>query len=169
MQSLLDSFSIRTKLIVLLLLGALGVALAVTVALREERQVMLDDRKAKTQHVVETGMAVLQYFETQAKTGKMSREEAQRQAAASLRDVRYGGTDYFWINDLDRRVIMHPMKPEWEGTVQDQVRDPDGVYTYREFAKMARDNGAGFVAYRWNKLGGTEPVPKLSYVKLFEP
>lgn len=170
MQRRLDRFSIRAKLWALVLLGGLGVALAVAASLREEQKVLMDDRKAKTRHVVETGMGVLAYYEGQAKTGRMTREEAQKQAAAVIKGMRYGGKEYFWINDLDQRVIMHPMKPEWDGTVRDDVRDPDGIYTFREMVKVVKaDNGAGFVAYRWNKLGETEPTRKISYVQLFEP
>lgn len=170
MQRLLDRFSIRAKLWALVLLGGLGVALAVAAALREEQKVLMEDRKAKTQHVVETGMGVLAYYEGQVKAGKLTREEAQKQAAAVVKGMRYGGKEYFWINDLDQRVIMHPMKPEWDGTLRDDVRDPDGVYTYREMVKVVKaNNGAGFVAYRWNKPGESEPTRKISYVQLFEP
>ncbi|MEO8038680.1 MAG: cache domain-containing protein, partial [Betaproteobacteria bacterium] len=169
MSSLLDHFSIRAKLLALVVVGALGIALALSASLREERQVLLEDREVKTQQVVETAMGVLNYFEAQAKAGKLSREEAQRQAAAVLKGTRYGGKEYFWINDLDQRVIMHPIKPEWDGTLRDDIHDPDGVYTYREFAKIAKAQGGGFVAYRWNKPGESVPSRKISYVQLFEP
>ena len=170
MPRLLDRFSIRAKLWALVILGGLGVALAVAASLREEQKVLMDDRKAKTQHVVETGMGVLTYYEGQVKAGRMTREEAQKQAAAVIKGMRYGNKDYFWINDLDQRVIMHPMKPEWDGTLRDDVRDPDGVYTYREMVKVVKaNNGAGFVAYRWSKPGESEPTRKISYVQLFEP
>ncbi len=169
MTNLLNNFSIRAKLLALIVLGGIGVVVAVGAALREERDVLLEDRKVKTQQVVEATMGVLTYFDGQVQAGKLTRDEAQRQAAALIKGVRYGGKEYFWINDLDQKVIMHPIKPEWDGTLRDDIKDPDGIYTYREFARIAKAQGGGFVAYRWTRPGESEPVRKISYVKLFEP
>ncbi len=50
-------------------------------------------------------------FRAQETAGKVSREAAQQAAMAAIRALRYGDNDYFWINDLDAQVIMHPIKP----------------------------------------------------------
>jgi serine phosphatase RsbU (regulator of sigma subunit) len=94
--------------------------------------------------------------------------------------MRYDhGTGYFWINDAGRpfpKMITHPLSPELEGTVLD---DPEyncalGTDTnlFKAFVDVCESNGDGFVDYRWPKptAGGlTEPVPKLSYVRVYEP
>ncbi len=38
-----------------------------------------------------------------------------------------------------------------------------------EFAKICKEKGGGFVDYLWPKPGESQPVPKISYVKLYEP
>jgi cache domain-containing protein len=37
-------------------------------------------------------------------------------AAQRIAALRYGAGDYFWINDMHPRMVMHPTKPELNGT-----------------------------------------------------
>jgi methyl-accepting chemotaxis protein len=94
--------------------------------------------------------------------------EDAKQAIAQL---RYGprGKDYFWINDMAPRMIMHPIKPELDGKDLSGSQDPNGKKLFVEFVDVCRDKGEGFVDYMWPIPGQDAPVPKLSYVKLFEP
>jgi methyl-accepting chemotaxis protein len=48
-------------------------------------------------------------------------------------------------------------------------KDPNGKYLFREFVRVAKEKGAGFVDYMWPKPGESTPVPKISYVKLYQP
>jgi methyl-accepting chemotaxis protein len=85
--------------------------------------------------------------------------------------LRYGpeNKDYFWINDLHPRMIMHPYKPELNGQNLTGYTDPNGKHLFVEFVKVCRESGEGFVEYDWPKYGADEPQPKLSFVKRFEP
>jgi methyl-accepting chemotaxis protein len=94
---------------------------------------------------------------------------AQRNAAARISKLRYGNDDYFWINDLGPRMIMHPAKPELNGQDLADIKDPNGKHLFVEFANVAKSKGAGFVEYQWPKPGKDAPQPKLSYVTGFEP
>ena len=66
-------------------------------------------------------------------------------------------------------MIMHPYKPELNGTDLTENKDPQGKHLFLEMVKVCRRSGGGFVDYRWPKPGATAPVPKVSYVKLYEP
>jgi methyl-accepting chemotaxis protein len=94
--------------------------------------------------------------------------EDAKQAIAQL---RYGpkGQDYFWINDMGPTMVMHPIKPELNGKDLSGSKDPNGKKLFVEFVNACRDKGEGFVDYMWPLPGHDDPVPKLSYVKLFEP
>jgi len=97
-------------------------------------------------------------------------EEKQAKAARLVGALRYGpeNQDYFWINDLHPRMIMHPYKPELNGTDLTENADPKGKKLFMEFVKVAREKGEGFVDYHWPKYGADQPQPKLSFVKLFK-
>jgi methyl-accepting chemotaxis protein len=100
-------------------------------------------------------------------------DTAARQAAAleTIKALRYGpeGKDYFWINDLHPRMVMHPYKPELNGQDLSDNEDPNGKKLFIEFVKACQANGAGFVTYHWPLYGSDKPVPKISYVQLYKP
>jgi len=105
------------------------------------------------------------------KDAALDSQTKQEKAAALLATLRYGpeNKDYFWINDMQPKMVMHPYKPEMNGQDLSANADPNGKRLFVEFVKVCRDNGEGFVDYHWPKYGAADPQPKLSYVKLFEP
>jgi methyl-accepting chemotaxis protein len=64
-------------------------------------------------------------------------------------------------------MIMHPFKPELDGTDLTENKDPNGKRIFVAFADKVKAEGAGFVDYYWPKPGQTKPVPKISFVKGF--
>src|SRR5579883_807427 len=112
---LLSRLRIARKLGVMLVIGIAAIAALAILAVRNERGVMLDDRIAATQHLVETAhsIAVMQY--ERAQHGELSDEAARTLAMNEIKALRYGSNDYFWINDLQPRMLMHPFKPEMVG------------------------------------------------------
>ncbi len=148
------------------LLGMIAVALVTMVAMSGQ---MRADRATKTRHEVETAHSLIAHFQADEAAGRLSRADAQKAALAAVRALRYGDGDYFWIQDLDAKILMHPIKPEMEASDSAQFRDPNGKQIFVEFAKVARSQAAGYVEYLWPKPGLSDPVEKISYVKLFEP
>ena len=130
---------------------------------------MMEGKKDATKNVVEVAFNVLHDYGEKAKRGEMPVEEAQRRAAEDIKDIRYKGKEYFWINDLNEKMIMHPIKPEMDGKQLGDLKDPKGKYLFKEFIKVCKEKGSGFVDYLWPMPGKSDPVPKISFVKLYEP
>ena len=65
-------------------------------------------------------------------------ELARKTAAARIGKLRYGNDDYFWINDLGARMIMHPVKPEMEGQNYADLKDPTGKRFFAEFLDLVK-------------------------------
>ncbi|MBN2126198.1 MAG: methyl-accepting chemotaxis protein, partial [Deltaproteobacteria bacterium] len=99
----------------------------------------------------------------------MAAEQKER-ASEVIKGLRFGpeNKDYFWINDMHPRMVMHPYKPELDGADLTENKDPNGKHLFVEFVKVCREKGEGFVDYHWPKYGADEPQPKLSFVKLFK-
>ena len=74
-------------------------------------------------------------------------------------------TGYFFAYDLEGFNVAHGAMPDRHGRAHWDAQDPNGTYTYREFAERAR-KGGGFVEYVQKKPGQEEMAPKLSYVEL---
>lgn len=138
----------------------------------DKRQALLDAKKDRLVRLVEVAHGVLAGYERRAQAGEMSRPEAQTAAKKVIRGLRYEGNQYFWLNDMTPRSVMHPIKPELEGRDMTSVVDAKGKPLYVAFVQAVRANGAGFVDYYWTQpksAANAEPVPKLSYVQGFAP
>lgn len=153
----------------ILLVSLLGTLLTVGVSIFQLRSTIAQDRDVQTKSVVETALGVVKYFGSLEEQGTLTRAQAQQQAIAALKAFRYNDDEYFWINDMGPRMIMHPMKPELDGTDLSQTKDPAGVHLFQEFVRVVQASGAGFVAYEWPKPGKDAPQPKTSYVAGYSP
>jgi len=107
-------------------------------------------------------------------------QEKLADLTSDIRKIRYG-SEYFWINTSESpvpRMVMHPIRPELDGTVLDAPEFTLTVNGRRQnlfaaFRDIASDGGEGFAEYIWPKptAGGT-PGPlaaKISFVRLYKP
>jgi len=158
----------QTVLAVVVSLLPLILALVFLVLPSMEKR-MSEDREYATRVAVESVMGILGGYDARVKAGELTLEAAQAQAAATLKTLRYGKDEYFWINDLTPRMVMHPFKPELDGKDLTAIRDPQGLPLFVVMARLCRERGEGFVRYEWPRQGDTRPVPKVSFVKAFQP
>ena len=161
--------SVRIRLMLLSLVALVGLVAVASVLLVSLRDNLEEDRSIKTRHLVEVAHGVIVRFHAEEQAGRLDRAEAQRQAMETLRVLRYDGHEYFWINDLSPRMVMHPMKPDLDGKDLSGLKDPAGKALFVSMAEVARKQGEGFVDYLWPKPGQVAPVPKISFVKGFDP
>ena len=126
-------------------------------------------RMDATRQHVEIAHGVLAWAHAQETSGALTREQAQQQARRALAGLRYEGSEYFWVNDMQQRMVMHAAKPELDGRDMSAMKDPNGLAVFGAFVAQVRASGQGFVRYQWPRPGSDRPVDKLSYVKGFEP
>jgi methyl-accepting chemotaxis protein len=129
----------------------------------------LQARMDATRQHVEVAHGVLAWAQGQEAAGQLSREQAQALAKKAIAGLRYDGREYFWINDMQPRMVMHPVKPELDGQDLSSTKDPNGLALFKAFVDEVKRNGQGFVSYQWPRPGNDKPVDKLSYVKGFQP
>ncbi|UEM20516.1 methyl-accepting chemotaxis protein [Skermanella mucosa] len=161
--------SIGSRLTVLIVIMVVGAAAIAGFGLRELRLTLLGDRQDKTRNLVEIAHGIVEHYGSMAERGEIGPDAARDGAKAALRRLRYDGKEYFWINDMTPRMVMHPFRPDLEGQDLSASKDPAGKLLFVEFVRTVEARGAGFVDYLWPQPGGTHPVPKLSYVKAYQP
>jgi len=153
-------------LIALSFVGLLGVAAfashQLALSLKQQKQIEL-------RHLTDLALTIVKQEHAVAEKGKMTDAEAQKQALAQLSVLRYGNGGYFWVNDMQGRMVMHPIKPELIGKNLLNFKDPSGEKLFSDIVDVVRKDGAGFVPYEWPKPGFDRPQPKLSYVVGFAP
>jgi methyl-accepting chemotaxis protein len=163
----LRNIPISRRLWLILLMSILMLLILAGLMLKQSYNDLYAAKALKTRHVVETASGVLRHFQEMEDHG-LSREQAQQQASAVIRDLRYDREDYFWIEDLDTRMVMHP-NAKLQGKRMAGTLDPDGKALFDEMVAVAVRDGSGLVRYRWPKPGSDAPVEKVSYVELFKP
>ncbi len=148
---------------------ALAFVLAAVVDLFGDRSRIMADRNEKTRELAEVGQGIVAYFHSLETSGALPRDEAQKRALAALEQLRYSGSEYYWVNDYNARVLMHPFVKAIVGIDLATAQNKRLLPLFQEFARIARESGGGYHDYPWPKPGASEDQPKISYVKAFQP
>ena len=96
----------------------------------DERAQLMKDRQEKIRNLVEVAHGAVASYELAAREGRMGKEEAQKAALAAVRAMRYDKVEYFWVNDMTPKTIMHAAKPELEGNDMSTLKDPNGKFLF---------------------------------------
>ena len=159
---------VTTRIRLLIGLALLGLSALCLASLFQLKSHMLTDRMEKTKSLVEVGMGILSHYQQLVDAGTLSQEAAKQAAKETLRGVRYGGSDYYFIFDTNHVYVLLPPKPAFEGQNKKDLQDTNGKFLIQELVKAAQ-RGGGFVDYWFPRAGQTESEPKLSYAALFAP
>ena len=92
----------------------------------------------------------------------------QKEALATIAQMRYGKNGYFWVLDTKGGMIMHPIKPSLNGKNLSNFQDKKGVYLFKDLSAISVKEGEGLVKYHWQKPGEDIPKQKFSYTMLFK-
>ncbi|MBF0627924.1 MAG: bacteriohemerythrin [Magnetococcales bacterium] len=163
--------SLQQRIALIQILALLGILITGVVTLQAKKAGMLEDRQLKTRHLVESAYNILEHFQARQTAGEMTQDQAQEAAKGVIRSMRYGekGADYFWINDMTPKMVMHPIKTDLVGKSMADVTDAHGKKYFLTFVEVVQKNGEGFVDYFWSKNNDPKDgVPKISYVKGFK-
>jgi methyl-accepting chemotaxis protein len=161
--------TIRTKLWLIIGLAIAALLIVAGTILLSKHDRMLEDRKRATRVAVETAWGIMESLDKSVSDGKITLEDAKKQAIHQIKFMRYDQKEYFWLNDLHPNMIMHPTKPEFDGKDISQFKDPNGKMFFTEMVKAVKADGQGFVDYKWPRPDSKEPVPKISFVKSYTP
>jgi len=123
----------------------------------------------KIQNLVQTAWSVVNHYGKQADTGAITTQQAQDAAKQVIKSLRFGADNYFWINDLQPAMIMHPTNPALDGKDLSGLKDANGVPIFVNMSGICREKGEGRIEYLWAKPGSAAPIGKISYVKLYKP
>jgi len=165
----LKDLRVRMKLLLIIGSALVGVIALVSMSLLFLNQDLQREKELKTRHLVETAHSVLGFYQKMSAEGKVSPQQAKTMAMAAVKAMRYGDNEYFWLNDMQPKIVMHPIKPELDGTDVSNLKDTTGKRFIVACVDTVKAHGAGFVYYLWPKPGFDKPVQKLSYVKGFAP
>jgi len=171
---------LRLKIALLALLPLVASLLLIAVAVRQQERELLarehaavqraymDARRDELRHYVELAVSTLQplYERTPglaAQGSALDVERDKREALRLLSALDYGEDGYFFVYDLQGRVLMHSRQAELIGQNLWELRDPQGRPTIQQLIAQAKAGG-GYVEYLWRKPSSSLLAPKLGYV-----
>ncbi len=77
---------------------------------------------------------------------------------------------YFWIDDTDYILVMHPILVEKEGDYRYELEDPNGVMIIQQIMKTCQSpEKGGYNEFYFTKADGVTVAPKIAYSQIFEP
>ena len=130
---------------------------------------LLDNERTHIRNLVESASSVVNDYYLRSRNGEFVEADAKQRALERLNIMRYDRTGYFWVNDMNETMLMHPFQPDLNGKSMFDLKDASGKFLFREFVEVCKLQGRGYVSYRWPEPGVSQPVEKLSYVKQFKP
>ena len=162
---------LRAKFRLIVVLASLGLLVLSGLWLNSERSNLLASKKDQVRNLIDLPYSIISADYRLEQSGQITRSEAQARAIDAIRALRYDRTNYFWIMDMQPVMVMHPIEPELNGEDLSRYTDPHGKMVFVAMVRTVKNNGQGFVSYLWPRPGGSDPtpVPKLSFVKRFEP
>lgn len=117
---------------------------------------------------VETASSLVKIVYAEQQKGVLTEEQAKLKAADLVRNLRFNGSNYFWVDTTEGlNVVLLGNKTE--GTNRFAAKDPNGVEYVKEFIKQGKQEGGGYIDYQFAKPNETELLPKRGYTLLFEP
>lgn len=161
------SLSLRGRLFLLALLPLLASLALIAFAVRyQERSLAerehalvrasyMDARRTELKHYVDLAVSTIKPL--------LGQPGGQERALAILSSLDYGPDGYFFVYDLQGRVLMHSRQPELLGQNLWELRDPQGRPTIQQLIAQAKAGG-GYVEYLWRKPSSSQLAPKLGYV-----
>jgi methyl-accepting chemotaxis protein len=167
---MLSRLKLSTRILLTGLVVAIGFPIPLlTWLLPQQRANGYAMRMQTAQHIVEAASGILEYYSQLGAGSGMSLAQTQAAALQQIRQLRYQNGNYVWINDLHPGMILHPANPAMEGKDLSDFADPHGVKLFVEAVRVCNERGEGSIRYSWPKPGQQQPLPKVSYVKLFRP
>ncbi|WP_051971879.1 methyl-accepting chemotaxis protein [Massilia sp. 9096] len=160
----LSRLSIARKLALLTLITGIGILCVAAGFLVSERRLIGDEHARAVRQAVDVARGVVERYRKQAASGALAESDAKRAALDTLRDLRYDAKEYFWVNDMQPRMLMHPTSAKLVGQDLAGITDPNGLHLFVEAVRIAHTDGGGYLSYLWPKPGSDKPVPKVSYV-----
>ena len=169
----MGNLSLRAKIVLIVLAALLGMTVISIFSITATKRDLTEGRKEVIKSLVEGGHNLLAYYHGLETSGKLSREEAQRQAAEAVGAAKYGGADgkteylYIWTNK--GIGVMHVKRELIGQDMLEKIKDGEGRYTLKDLIGAVQSQRGAFVDTAFPRPGGKEPLPKLQYVMGFEP
>ena len=178
-EHFMNNVKVQTKLISVMLTPIVALVLCAIISSESMKQLQskaletleADERASYDEQIkqqVDNVISLCQTIYDQYQAGVYTEEEAKKLAADEIRQLRYGDAGYFWVDQYDGTNVVL-LGNDTEGTNRMETKDANGYQMVKEIIRVGQEADGGYTDYVFPKEGETEPSPKRSYSKAFEP
>lgn len=178
-EQFMNNVKVQTKLIIVMLATIVALVLCAVISSESMKQLQskaletleADERASYDEQIkqqVDNVISLCQTIYDQYQAGVYTEEEAKKLAADEIRQLRYGDAGYFWVDQYDGTNVVL-LGNDTEGTNRMETKDANGYQLVKEIIRVGQEADGGYTDYVFPKEGETEPSPKRSYSKAFEP
>lgn len=178
-ERFMNNVKVQTKLIIVMLATIVALVLCAIISSESMKQLQskaletleTDERASYDEQIkqqVDNVISLCQTIYDQYQAGVYTEEEAKKLAADEIRQLRYGDAGYFWVDQYDGTNVVL-LGNDTEGTNRMETKDANGYQMVKEIIRVGQEADGGYTDYVFPKEGETEPSPKRSYSKAFEP
>ena len=94
--------------------------------------------------------------------------KVKKEVLQNIKDLRFGKSGYYWVNDMNYKMVMHPIKPQFDGKIFiNTPKVPFVQLGVDALKKSGRDYA--FIKYKFYNPKTGKYEEKLSIVRLFKP
>jgi methyl-accepting chemotaxis protein len=178
-ERFMNNVKVQTKLSIVMLATIVALVLCAVISSESMKQLQskaletmeADERESYDEQIkqqVDNVVSLCQTIYDQYQAGVYTEEEAKKLAADEIRQLRYGDGGYFWVDQYDGTNVVL-LGNDTEGTNRMETKDANGYQMVKEIIRVGQEADGGYTDYVFPKEGETEPSPKRSYSKAFEP
>ena len=178
-EQFMNNVKVQTKLIIVMLTTIVALVLCAVISSESMKQLQskaletleADERASYDEQIkqqVDNVISLCQTIYDQYQAGVYTEEEAKKLAADEIRQLRYGDAGYFWVDQYDGTNVVL-LGNDTDGTNRMETKDANGYQMVKEIIRVGQEADGGYTDYVFPKEGETEPSPKRSYSKAFEP
>ena len=127
-----------------------------------------DEQKAHLRNIVNIGYKTIENIHNSHKNS--SNEVIIEEIRKRLLNLRFydDASGYFFIIDLNNKVLMQPQTPEHTNKILTNLQDLKGKYIIQSFTNIAKTKGEGYDEWSWYKKSSKKMKDKVGYIKIFE-
>lgn len=164
----LSNFSIRQKLIGLVIILAMGILMTSSLAFYFSYQDTLAGKKDQIRSVVQASASQVIHLHALKKSQQISESEYKQRLRALIYGTSYSDGSYIFLMTQEARVYLHPKRPELEGLLIDEVPNIENGTAIASGFKQILDNPEKSQFWRFHlpKPNGGPSLEKLTYAQL---
>lgn len=143
MLSILSNLRITYRIYLLIALVAVGIGVIYAQSVAISSRDLFQERTDQTRRLVEASISLINNYVAEAQKDGVDLADAQKRALKRLASMRYDGKEYFWVQTMDSKMVMHPTKPEMNGTDISTIKDGRWGHDFQGYERNRQNKRTG--------------------------